>query len=98
MCGGSSPNNHTRPGHASGLAREFRVEWNLQVPTVKTLSHWLARLSSVLMLGITVHAQPATVPLQPEWIEYPGPSAGPTFFRKSFQAQPALLKAILLGA
>jgi len=65
---------------------------------VKIASHHFY-LIALACLTFRASAQPATLPPVPEWIEYPaGASNEPTFFRKSFEAQPSLLKAILLGA
>jgi putative heme-binding domain-containing protein len=54
---------------------------------------------AVACLTFRASAQVATSPPVPEWIECSGGTSNqPTFFSKSFEAQPSLLKGILLGA
>jgi putative heme-binding domain-containing protein len=68
------------------------------VTAQRHLFTWLAAALMSSGLGFT-HGQLVNPPPTPHWIEFPEEAPGqPVFFRKSFAAQPPILKAILLGA
>ncbi|MBI3413954.1 MAG: heme-binding protein [Verrucomicrobia bacterium] len=59
----------------------------------------LQLVSVLVLLASVAHGQIVNAPPVPEWIQPTGVAANqPAFLRKSFEGQPGLLKAILLGA